>query len=269
VKLNIARCARVIMETFVMGLLDELPLGLLNLIQSDAQNHNSKASSGPGATRDPPFWLPRQPPRLPLSLAGPNFVTDTATSEPQAPSPRPRSTNAAQAIAYPWLPANQSADLPGAQPAAHAAQNLTAQALRMKGVPETDIAAATGNPELIKRLIMQNYGSGFSGTTAQTGLMSDGINIGGSPGDLYDDGTAPTRNRGPQNAEIAEPYSPNQDPNHSFQQAGVTSDKSVYCRTMRGICIRQCEGILGRPDAFGPFRACMRTCMHNAGCLDF
>jgi hypothetical protein len=38
------------------------------------------------------------------------------------------------------------------------AENLTVRALRMKGVPEADIVAATGNPEL-QRLIVRNYGS--------------------------------------------------------------------------------------------------------------
>jgi len=63
---------------------------------------------------------------------------------------------------------------------------------------------------------------------------------------------------------------PLSDSNQSdIQSAGITSDQSVYCRTMRNFCIRECEHTLYGTDAFGPHRACIRTCMHNAGCLDF
>jgi hypothetical protein len=45
-------------------------------------------------------------------------------------------------------------------------QNLTAHALRMKGVPETDIAAAIGNPERMKQLIYQTFGAGSANAPA-------------------------------------------------------------------------------------------------------
>ena len=39
-------------------------------------------------------------------------------------------------------------------------ENLTARALRMKGVPEADIAAAAADPELMKQLITQHFSPG-------------------------------------------------------------------------------------------------------------
>jgi hypothetical protein len=53
------------------------------------------------------------------------------------------------------------------------------------------------------------------------------------------------------------------------QKVGITSDQSSYCKTMRNICIQECDHTLYGIDTFGPHRACIRTCMHNAGCLDF
>jgi hypothetical protein len=50
----------------------------------------------------------------------------------------------------------------------------------MKGVPEADIAAATGNWELTKRLIMQNYGPGSAPAPARTGYAPYGSGAGGS-----------------------------------------------------------------------------------------
>jgi hypothetical protein len=44
------------------------------------------------------------------------------------------------------------------------AQNLTVRALRMKGVPEPDIASALDSPERMKQLINQNFGSGSAAT---------------------------------------------------------------------------------------------------------
>jgi hypothetical protein len=66
------------------------------------------------------------------------------------------------------------------------------------------------------------------------------------------------------------PNNPTLNSNQSdIQQAGVTSDKSVYCRTMRNLCHQQCFDLIFGRDAFGPYRACVRTCMHAAGCFDF
>jgi hypothetical protein len=53
------------------------------------------------------------------------------------------------------------------------------------------------------------------------------------------------------------------------QKVGITSDQSSYCKTMRNICIQECDHTLYGIDTFGPHRACIRACMHNAGCLDF
>jgi hypothetical protein len=59
-----------------------------------------------------------------------------------------------------WLPARSIHPLAGFP--VPAPPNLTARALRMKGVPEADIAAATGNPETMKQLINQTFGPGFA-----------------------------------------------------------------------------------------------------------
>jgi hypothetical protein len=57
-----------------------------------------------------------------------------------------------------------SGDLDGARTVADIAgknsQNLTARVLRIKGVPEADIAAAIGNPARMQQLIARTYGPG-------------------------------------------------------------------------------------------------------------
>ncbi len=66
------------------------------------------------------------------------------------------------------------------------------------------------------------------------------------------------------------PYPPVSDFNQSdIQKAGITSDQSTYCKTMKNLCHRQCFDMIFGRDAFGPYRACVRACMHNAGCYDF
>jgi hypothetical protein len=47
-------------------------------------------------------------------------------------------------------------------------QNLTEQALRARGIPEPDIAAAIGNPERMKQLIYQTFGAGSAKASAAT-----------------------------------------------------------------------------------------------------
>lgn len=128
----------------------------------------------------------------------------------------------------------------------------------MKGVSEADIAAATGNPALMKQLVIQNYGRDRPGFPP-----SNDRYLANNPIQLND----PSRllaGLGPDPSP-----SPPLGPSPPSQQAGITSDESSYCRTMHNICVRQCEGMLRGLDPFGPFRACIRTCMHNAGCLDF
>jgi hypothetical protein len=260
------------METVAMGLLNNnFPDDLLELIRNAAQNRSQSANSGAGSANDLPSWVPRQQQRLPLSFAGPVLTPDinaSSPSPPRAPFALPGPADADTGLS--WLRGDRSNDPPRARPPTPPAQNLTAQALRMKGVPEADIAAAAGNPELMKQLIIRNFSLGSAGAPTRTGYAPDGSSAnGGSFGDSYAYvRSAPTLNVDSRGTAIAEPYSPKQNSNQS-QQAGITSDKSSYCRTMRNICIRECEGILGGPDAFGPFRACMRTCMHNAGCFDF
>jgi len=48
-------------------------------------------------------------------------------------------------------------------------QHLTIHALRMKGVPEPHIAAATDNPELMRHLIYRNFGHGSATTDGPSG----------------------------------------------------------------------------------------------------
>jgi hypothetical protein len=244
---------------------------------------------------DPPSWVPqRQQQRPPLSLAGPELAVNI-----NAPSPSPS-----------W-----SADTLRAQPRAPTTQNLTTQVLRRKGVPDADIAPAKGNPELMKQLIIQLYGSGSArgpangehapygsgtargqfGYTGQRvhpesleldddrarrgapgwGCLASDDRTGLSPGDII-----PHRYDANNSVQANDPSGlfagPRLGPGSGWpqglgsprQQAGITSDQSSYCRKMHDICIRQCEVSPGLAS-FGPFRACIRTCMHNAGCLDF
>jgi hypothetical protein len=72
----------------------------------------------------------------------------------------------------------------------------------------------------------------------------------------------------PQTAELRlAPYSPvpGIGRGENIQDVGITSDQSIYCKTMKDICHRQCVGLALGPDGFGPYRACMRA----AGCFDF
>ena len=67
------------------------------------------------------------------------------------------------------------------------------------------------------------------------------------------------------------PHSPisNFDQDAGIRNVGITSDQSIYCRTMSKLCHNECVHLALRPDGFGPYRACKRACMHNAGCYDF
>jgi hypothetical protein len=49
----------------------------------------------------------------------------------------------------------------------------------MKGVPEADIAAAIGNPEVMRQLIIQNYVPGSARAPIRTGYASYGSGTGG------------------------------------------------------------------------------------------
>jgi hypothetical protein len=138
-----------------MGLLDDFPYGLLNQIRNGTQsripNGNFSADNADGF----PSWVPRQQ-RLPLSFAGPDLTTNITASSPDRP-----------------------ADFLRAQPPAPPAPNLTVQALRMKGVPEADISAATGNPELMKQFVIQHYGPGSTGAPLKIGYATSGRSVSG------------------------------------------------------------------------------------------
>jgi hypothetical protein len=123
-----------------MGLLDDLPVGLLQLFRNAGQNRRQFADVGADGTSDLLPWTgPETQQRPPLGLAGPDLTANIPAGSPSRD----------------W-----SADLRRTQPPAPTTENLNVRALRMKGVPDADIAAATSNPELMKRLIVQNYGSG-------------------------------------------------------------------------------------------------------------
>jgi hypothetical protein len=53
-------------------------------------------------------------------------------------------------------------------------QNVTARALRMKGVPEADIAAAIGHPELMRQFVNQVLRPGSAGTPAADDALWSG-----------------------------------------------------------------------------------------------
>ena len=162
-----------------MGLLNNFSDDLLNLIRNAAQNRNPSANSGASDTNDVPSWIPQRQQPLPLSLAGPDLTADiTASSSgwPRATLPLPAPPDVSAATDLSWLPVDWSADPRRAQPPAPATQNLTTRARRMKGVPEADIAAATGNPDLMKQLIIQHFGPG---SAARTGYTPDGSSASG------------------------------------------------------------------------------------------
>jgi hypothetical protein len=140
-----------------MGLLNDFPDDLLELIRNAAQNRSPSANSGAGSANDLPSWVPRQQQRLPLSFAGPVLTADINASSPSPPGaafPLPGPADASADTGLSWLRGDRRTDPLRARPPAPPAQDLTTQALRMKGVPEADIAAAIGNPDLMKRLII-------------------------------------------------------------------------------------------------------------------
>jgi hypothetical protein len=168
-----------------MGLLNNnFPDDLLELIRNAAQNRSQSANSGAGSANDLPSWVPRQQQRLPLSFAGPILTPDinaSPSSPPRAVFPLPGPADASADAGLSWLRGDRSADPLRARPPAPPAPNLTVHALRMKGVPEADIAAAMGNPERIRQLIMQNYGPGSGGTPPWIRHAADGSGASSDP----------------------------------------------------------------------------------------
>jgi hypothetical protein len=170
-----------------MSLLNNnFPDDLLELIRNAVQNPSQSANSGAGSPNDLPSWVPRQQQRLPLSFAGPVLTPDINASSPSPPRPAflPDPADASANTGLSWLRGDRFTDPLRAQPPAPPAQNLTAQALRMKGVSEADIAAAIGNPDLMKQLIILHFGPGSAGAAARTEYAPYGSNAdGGSFGD--------------------------------------------------------------------------------------
>jgi hypothetical protein len=162
-----------------MGLPDDFSGGLLKLIWEAAQNRNPNTNSVPNDAGDLPLWLPPQQPRLPLSFAGPDLTAGISASPPSRPLRGPADPSASAGLS--WLPGDRSDDPPLAQPPTPAPQNVTAQALRTKGVPEADIAAAIGNPEVMRQLIIQHFVPGSTGVAARTGYAPYGSSASGDP----------------------------------------------------------------------------------------
>jgi hypothetical protein len=156
---------------YLMSLLDDLPYGLLNQIRNATPGRIPSNSSADNAG-DLPSWAPTQQQRPPLSFASPNLAANIATSSAnrsRATAPLARAADSFTGADLSWSPRNRPDDLLHAQPPAPTTPNLTAQALRTKGVPEADVAAAIGNPEMIRQLIMQNYGPDSSLAPIPTG----------------------------------------------------------------------------------------------------
>jgi hypothetical protein len=150
-----------------MGLLDYLPEDLRELIRNGMQGPNQNGHSGAGDINDFPLRDPRQQQRPPFGFAG-------LPSRPSTGFSLPRPEEAAADTNVQWLPSEQRP-----QPPAQTEQNLTAQALRTKGVTEADINAAIGNPELINQLIIRHYGFGSADVPATTGYAPYNSSAGG------------------------------------------------------------------------------------------
>lgn len=54
-----------------------------------------------------------------------------------------------------------------------------------------------------------------------------------------------------------------------LQKIGTLNGLSGWCRLMKIKCHNECINMIYGRDAFGPYRACVRQCMQNAGCYDF
>jgi hypothetical protein len=176
-----------------MDLLDATPDDWLELYRRAAQNRSPSDGSGDTTNVTPQSWLPRSQ-RLPLSLAGPGFAAHepwpSTPAAPVVPPPRDGPT------APPHPEGNGKSDrIPEGVPiwarsptgnpfVAYRScvrggpgltdQNLTVNALRNRGVPEADIAAAAGNPELMKQLINQNFGPGSARAPASEDALWSG-----------------------------------------------------------------------------------------------
>ena len=104
--------------------------------------------------------------------------------------------SAAYPNAFGVVPSVQSAPSKGfARPLAPTTQNLTAHVLRTKGVPETDIAEALGNPVLMQQLINQNFGPDSAGTPAKVRYAAFNGNASGGPSGHADQRVDPGNNR--------------------------------------------------------------------------
>jgi hypothetical protein len=146
----------------MMGLLDSTPDDWLEPQRRAAQNRSPNDGGADPAFDPAPSWLPRSQLRQPpLSLAGPGFTAN----EPWPRAPVSPVMMAPQAGQFAGLP-NRAQALTGnpfAESPRPAAQNLTARALRMKGVPEAEIAAAIDSPDLMKQFINLDYGPASAG----------------------------------------------------------------------------------------------------------
>jgi len=189
-----------------MGLLDGSLDNVLELLRTAAQNQNLNDGSADAANGAARSWGSR-PQQAPLSFAGPALAANiNAASSDRArtavPLPRPRPAEAPPAPDVSWpgtafapmtmaprdrrsagLPdwarpptgnpfAEQPRDVPGA--GWPTAQDLTAHALRLKGAPESTIAATIDKPELLQQLRGQFYGPSSVGAPAADDALWSG-----------------------------------------------------------------------------------------------
>jgi hypothetical protein len=95
-----------------MGLLDDLPYGLLNLIRNGTQSRIPNGNFDAGDANGFPSQVPQQ--RLPLSFAGPDLTADiTASSQgwPQRALSLSGSVGAPPTGNAPWSRGGRPADL--------------------------------------------------------------------------------------------------------------------------------------------------------------
>jgi hypothetical protein len=173
------------MESYIMGLLDDMPDGLVELIRNAAQNRNLNTDPNARGASGLPSWVGMQQWQPPLALAGPRPMADVAASsvnptsslvdlarKSQSGSPLPIFSNDLRGMR-----SDGPTDPSGAHPPAPIMQNLTGQALPMNGVPENDIAAAAGNPELMRKLINQTFRPGSMEAPAGIGHSPSSNNV--------------------------------------------------------------------------------------------
>jgi hypothetical protein len=196
----------------MMGLLDGLPLrgwnGLLDAPVNLAPPQRHAPFFGPPvehAYSEPtPQYLRDANPYRPTAMSWPSPEATAPLLVPQIGQPKGLPNWAQAPTGDPFAgfsdgvseaTNNQPAYFAGVAQQRPTAQNLTARALRMRGVPEADIAAAIGNPDLMKQLVYQNYGPGSAVAPTKIGLAPQGSSASSGPFGYSGQGVNPEANR--------------------------------------------------------------------------